>query len=141
MIKNWITRYTCQTIFFVVGIGLSLNVFAQTWPAKPIKIIIPFAAGGVTDVVIRTITPKLSEALGQPIVIDNRGGAAGAIACEIVAKAAPDGYTVLLAATNNFTINQFLYKDLGFDPLKRLDPVTVLVDVPSVLFVPASVAD
>jgi len=137
MIKNWITRYTCQTIFFVVGIGLSLNVFAQTWPAKPIKIIIPFAAGGVTDVVIRTITPKLSEALGQPIIIDNRGGAGGVIGTAVGAKSPSDGYTFIAPAASH-TTTPSLYSQLGFDPIKDFEPVTQIVSVPYLLVVPAS---
>jgi hypothetical protein len=118
------------------------GAFAQTaepWPARPLRVVVPYVAGAMGDVVARRLVDGLRIELGQTIVVENRPGAGGNIGTRAVEQAAPDGYTVLVAATNNFTINQFLSKDLGFDPLKRLDPVTVLVDVPSVLFVPAGV--
>ena len=116
------------------------GAFAQTtdsWPARPVRVVVPYAPGAMGDVVIRRLSDGLRSELGQTIVVENRPGAGGNIGTRVVEQAAPDGYTVLIAATNNFTINQFLYKDLGFDPLKRFDAVTILVDVPSVLFVPA----
>jgi len=111
----------------------------ESWPARPLRVVVPYVAGAMGDVVTRRLADGLRIELGQGIVVENRPGAGGNIGTRAVEQAPPDGYTVLVAATNNFTINQFLYKDLGFDPLKRLDPVTVLVDVPSVLFVPAGV--
>jgi len=111
----------------------------ESWPARPLRVVVPYVAGAMGDVVTRRLADGLRIELGQGIVVENRPGAGGNIGTRAVEQAPPDGYTVLVAATNNFTINQFLSKDLGFDPLKRLDPVTVLVDVPSVLFVPAGV--
>jgi len=111
----------------------------ESWPARPLRVVVPSVAGAMGDVVTRRLADGLRIELGQGIVVENRPGAGGNIGTRAVEQAPPDGYTVLVAATNNFTINQCLYKDLGFDPLKRLDPVTVLVDVPSVLFVPAGV--
>lgn len=111
----------------------------DTWPSRPIRIVVPYVAGAMGDMIVRRLTEGLRQELGQPILVENRPGAAGNIGTRAVEQAAPDGYTVLVSATNTFTINQFLYKDLGFDPLKRLEPVTVLVDVPSVIFIPASV--
>jgi len=91
------------------------------------------------DVVARLISSSLQTTLGQPFFIDNRIGAGGNIGTREVEQARPDGYTLLLAATNNFTINQFLYKDLDFDPVKQLEPVTTLVNVPSVIFINSEV--
>jgi tripartite-type tricarboxylate transporter receptor subunit TctC len=99
---------------------------AQTWPARPIRMIVPANPGGATDIVARTLAPKLGEALGQPVLIDNRGGAGGTIGTEAVAKAAPDGYT-LLAIFDNFTTNPYLFKDLAYDPLKDFTPISLLV--------------
>ncbi len=132
-------RSACAAIVLLLAAGGS-SAFAQTtdsWPARPVRVVVPYAPGAMGDVVIRRLSDGLRSELGQTIVVENRPGAGGNIGTRVVEQAAPDGYTVLIAATNNFTINQFLYKDLGFDPLKRFDAVTILVDVPSVLFVPA----
>jgi tripartite-type tricarboxylate transporter receptor subunit TctC len=112
---------------------------SDPWPSRPVRIVVPYVAGAMGDMVARRLTEGLRQELGQPVLVENRPGAGGNIGTRAVEQAAPDGYTLLVAATNNFTINQFLYKDLGFDPLQRLEPVTVLVDVPSVIFIPASV--
>ena len=134
-------RHFARASLLALGLAAT-GAFAQTaepWPARPLRVVVPYVAGAMGDVVARRLADGLRADLGQTIVVENRPGAGGNIGTRAVEQAVPDGYTVLLAATNNFTINQFLYKDLGFDPLKRLDPVTVLVDVPSVLFVPAGV--
>jgi tripartite-type tricarboxylate transporter receptor subunit TctC len=120
-----------------VGLALSTGAAAQAWPAKPIKILIPFAAGGVTDVVIRAISPKLGEALGQPIVIENKGGAGGTLGTSQGAKAAPDGYTFIAPAASH-TTTPSLYSKLDFDPVKDFAAVTQIVTVPYLLVVPAS---
>jgi tripartite-type tricarboxylate transporter receptor subunit TctC len=91
------------------------------------------------DVVSRLLAEELRTTLGQAVLVDNRPGAGGNIGTAAVANAEPDGYTVLVGATNNFVINQFLYSGMGFDPLAKLAPVTLLVDVPSVIFVPAQI--
>ncbi len=119
------------------GLALSTGAGAQAWPSKPIKIIIPFAAGGVTDVVIRAISPKLGEALGQPIVIENKGGAGGTLGTSQGAKAAPDGYTFIAPAASH-TTTPSLYSKLDFDPVKDFAAVTQIVTVPYLLVVPAS---
>jgi tripartite-type tricarboxylate transporter receptor subunit TctC len=129
-------------LMLVALAGVALPALGQTgepWPSRPLKIVVPYVAGAMGDMVARRLTEGLRAELGQPVLVENRPGAGGNIGTRAVEQAAPDGYTVLVAATNNFTINQFLYKDLGFDPLQRLAPVTVLVDVPSVIFVPTSV--
>jgi tripartite-type tricarboxylate transporter receptor subunit TctC len=114
-----------------------LPALAQAWPAKPIRFIVPFAAGGVTDVVARAITPRLSEALGQPILIDNRGGAGGTLGTALGARAAPDGYTFVTPAGSHVTTPS-LYTKLDFDPVKDFEAVTKIADVPYLLVVPAT---
>ena len=118
-------------------LGTSCLAYGQSWPAKPIRFIVPFAAGGVTDVVIRTISPKLSEALGQPIVIENKGGAGGTLGTALGAKSAPDGYTFIVPAASH-TTTPSLYTHLSFDPIKDFVPVTQIVSVPYLLVVPPS---
>ena len=105
----------------------------QAWPAKPLRLVIPFpGAGGAADVTGRIAGQKLSEALGQPVVIENRPGGGGNIGIETVAKSAPDGYTLLVCAPS-LTISPSLYSKLGYDPLKDFAPVTLLAEVPNVI--------
>ena len=106
--------------------------FAQTFPDKPLRIIHGFAAGGGADIFLRTVLPKFSENLGQPIVVDYRTGAGGNIAMETVAKAASDGYTLLMG-TPGLATNPALYQKLPFDPLKDLAPVSLIGSVPNAL--------
>jgi tripartite-type tricarboxylate transporter receptor subunit TctC len=105
---------------------------AQGWPDKPVKLVISFAPGGVHDTLARVLQPKLTEALGQPIVIENRPGAGGTIAAEAVAKSAPDGSTFLVASEAIAT-NEYLYRSLAYDPYKDLAPVAKLADYPMAL--------
>ena len=98
---------------------------AQSWPSKPVRIIVPHAPGGVTDVVTRTVAQPLSEALGQPVVVDNRPGAAGLLGTEVAATAAPDGYTLLMFVDTN-TIFPSTVKSLRHDPAKSFAPITIL---------------
>jgi tripartite-type tricarboxylate transporter receptor subunit TctC len=107
------------------------------WPDKPVRVVVPYVAGAMGDVVSRLLAEELRPKLGQPVIVDNRPGAGGNIGTAAVAQAEPDGYTVVVGATNNFVINQFLYRGMGFDPLQVLAPVTILVDVPSVIFINA----
>jgi len=123
----------------LAGTFLGLDASAQAWPNKPIRFIVPFAAGGVADVVTRAVTPKLSEALGQPIVVENRGGAGGTLGTSQAAKAAPDGYTFVVPAASH-TTTPSLYTRLDFDPVKDFVAVTKIADVPYLLVVPASSA-
>ncbi|MGD9942072.1 MAG: Bug family tripartite tricarboxylate transporter substrate binding protein, partial [Burkholderiaceae bacterium] len=105
------------------------------WPERPIRVVVPYSAGAMGDTLIRLLSDELRRRLGQPIVVDNRSGAGGNIGAAAVAQAAPDGYTLLIGATNNFVINQFLYRGMSFDPLRAFAPIATLVDVPAVLFV------
>ena len=110
---------------------------AQTWPAKPIRLVVNFAPGGAVDVIARAFAPRLGEALGQSIVIDNRAGAGGNIGVEMVAKAAPDGYTLLYSSGGPITISRHLYK-LSIDVGKDLVPVAPVTTVTMLLVVRAS---
>jgi tripartite-type tricarboxylate transporter receptor subunit TctC len=111
---------------------------AQAWPDKPIKLVVSFAPGGVHDTLARLLQPRLTEALGQPIVIENRPGAGGNIAAEAVAKSAPDGYT-LLVASEAIATNEFLYPAMAYDPYKDLAPIAKLADYPMALIASPSV--
>jgi tripartite-type tricarboxylate transporter receptor subunit TctC len=104
----------------------TLPVAAQTYPAKPIRIVVPFVAGGAVDLLARIMGQKLTEALGQPVIVENRPGAGGNAAADLVAKSPPDGYTIL-QVTNGLAISPALYRKLPFDPVKDLTPVTQLV--------------
>jgi tripartite-type tricarboxylate transporter receptor subunit TctC len=116
-------------------ICLSIAASAQSWPAKPITIIVPFVPGGTTDIIAREIGQKLSESLGKPVTIDNRGGAGGTLGAGIAAKAAPDGYTLFMA-TIAHTIAPSLYKKgLAYDFERDFAPITVVASVPNLLIV------
>ena len=106
-------------------------VNAQAWPAKPIKIVIPFVAGGSSDIVGRAIGSKFQEMLGQSAVVENRPGANGSIAAEFVAKADPDGYTILVGSIGVFSINAALFKDLRYNPLRDFAPGVLGVRAPT----------
>ena len=106
---------------------------AQNWPSKPVRAVVPFAPGGGTDVMARIMAPKLSEEFGQTFVIDNRAGAGGSIGTEIVVRAQPDGYTILIGASS-YASNAALYK-LGYDPIKGFTPVSLITRGPFVLSV------
>jgi tripartite-type tricarboxylate transporter receptor subunit TctC len=104
------------------------------WPQRPVRLVVPFAPGGGTDIVSRLLAQPLSESIGQPVVVDNRSGAAGNIAMEIVARAQPDGHTVLVSNVSTASINPILYAGtLKFDPLKELAGVTLLAAIPNLL--------
>ena len=119
----------------VAGAALvaSLAVQAQSFPSKPIHVIIPFVAGGSSDIVGRAIASKFQDLLGQPGVVENKPGANGAIAAEYVAKSPPDGHTVLVGSIGVFSINSALFKDLRYDPVKDFAPITLAVTTPNVL--------
>ncbi|MDM0048971.1 tripartite tricarboxylate transporter substrate binding protein [Variovorax sp. J22R115] len=112
---------------------------AQTYPNKPIKMVVPFAAGGATDVLARVLAEKMAAGLGQPVIIDNKPGAAGIIGTDAVAKAAPDGYTIVLSLSNSLLTNQFLYEKLPYDTQRDLTLVYQIAMAPLVLVVHPSV--
>jgi tripartite-type tricarboxylate transporter receptor subunit TctC len=108
---------------------------AQTWPAKPLRLISPFAPGGGTDITCRIIAPKLSDVLGHAVIVDNRGGAGGMIGVDLAAKSPPDGYTLVLGTIGPISINPSLYNKMPYDPVKDLVPVTLAADALNVLVV------
>ncbi len=107
---------------------------AQTYPVKPVRMIVPFVPGGNTDIIGRVFAPKLSEFLGQQIVVENRGGAGSTIGTEVVARAAPDGYTLLMVSAAH-TINPAMIKKLPYDPIKDFAPISIIADVPTAFVV------
>ena len=123
-----------------VAIGATLHCAATVaqpanYPTKPIRFIIANAAGGGLDVTARTVGPTVSHALGQQLIYDNRAGATGSLAAEITAKSAPDGHTVLMGSIGNLAVNPHIYKNLGYDPIRDLAPVTFAVSGSNVLVV------
>jgi len=123
--------------FFVLCsvVLLSTSAVAQVYPGKPVRIIVPFAPGGATDIVTRVVAQKLNEIWGQQVVVDNRAGAGGNIGGELAAKSAPDGYTIFMTSGSIVTANQHIYKKMPFDPAKDLVPVTNVASGPQVLIV------
>jgi len=113
-------------------------VLAQAWPSKPLRMVVPFAPGGVTDNSARLVATRMQEALGQPVVVENRTGAGGVIATDFVAKSAPDGYTILMASAAPQTLTQFLQKT-GYDGVKDFAPISLVNTFPIVLMVHPSV--
>ena len=112
--------------------------YAAGFPEKPLRILTPFSAGSVTDIMARPLAAKLTEAFGQPVVVDNRTGAGGAIAADITAKATPDGYTLLIGATGPTAVNPILVKNLPYDPLHAFTPITLIATNTLLLTVPQS---
>jgi len=102
---------------------------AQSYPAKPVRLIVPYPAGGTTDIVARALAPLLAASLGQPAIVENKSGAGGTIGTTEAARAAPDGYT-LLVVFDNHSVNPYLYKNLPYDPLKAFEPVSLMVQSP-----------
>ena len=130
----WIRR-TCSLVIVALSTLLPLAAGAEGYPNKPVRLIVPFPAAGTTDLLARAIAQKLSEALGQQFVVDNRPGAGGNIGSEIVAKAAPDGYTLLMGTVGTHAINQSLYAKMPYDNVKDFVPVVLVAGVPNVLVV------
>ncbi len=128
--KRWIA--------IVAGVALATVcnfAAAQAWPAKPIKYVVPFAAGGTTDILARTISEKLSMALGVPVIVENKPGAGGGLGAAEVAKAPPDGYTIMGGTISTHAINATLYKSLPYDPVKDFAAITLIARVPNMLVI------
>jgi tripartite-type tricarboxylate transporter receptor subunit TctC len=127
---------------FAAAAGLALTVVsvqAQTYPVRPVKVIVPFAAGGPLDIVARGVSDKLSASLKQPFIMENRGGAGGNLGTEAAAKAAPDGYTLLMSLSTTLTANPSLYSKLPFDPLKDFRALSVMANSRPMMVVHPSV--
>ena len=108
------------------------------YPTKPIRVIVPFAASGSTDILIRTVGQRMSEQLGQSLLIDNRGGAGGALGAELAAKAPPDGYTIMATTSGVIAVNPSLYRKLNYDPINDFTPISIIATLPNMLVVPPS---
>jgi tripartite-type tricarboxylate transporter receptor subunit TctC len=124
-----------KQLLFIVIAFFAGAVSAQTYPSKPIKIIVPFTPGSATDVMARIVGERLNNAWGQPVIVENKPGAGGTIGIRDTARADPDGYTLVLVSSGH-AVNHVLYKDLGYDTLKDLSSVAMLGSLPSVLIVP-----
>ena len=120
-------------------LAISLSAGAQEWPTKPIRIVVPYTPGGVSEAIFRAMSTGIETRLGQRFYIENKPGADGNIGTGDVTRAAPDGYSLLLAPTANFAVTPHMYKNLNFDPLTDLDPVGLLVEAPLILTVSANV--
>jgi len=125
---------------FLIGLPLAFGQTASGWPNRTVRIVVPFAAGGTTDILARAVAPELAKALGQTFVVDNRGGAGGNIGTEQVSRAAPDGYTLLMGTVGTHGINKSLYAKLPYDPQKDFAPITLVAGVPNVMVMNAEKA-
>ena len=132
-------RLVCAAALLACGAGAPALGQAPAWPARPVRVVVAFTAGGTTDILARAVTQQLSERLKQPFVIDNKPGGGGNIGTESVVRAAPDGYTLIVNSVGPMAVNQTLYKNLSYDPLKDLVPVVQIAEVPNVLVVNPSV--
>ncbi|MDM0077162.1 tripartite tricarboxylate transporter substrate binding protein [Variovorax sp. J2P1-59] len=122
--------------FLAIGLAAATSVHAQDWPQKPVTLVVPFPAGGSTDMVARAIGPKLTDKLGQPFLVDNKAGATGTIGAAQVKRSAPDGSTFLVTSLGPLVIAPHLIKGMQYDALKDFDLITVAVQAPNVLVVP-----
>ncbi len=120
-------------LLIIVAAFVISPAIAETWPTRPIRFIVPFAPGGGGDVVGRIIGQRMSEQLGKPLVIDNRAGGGGTLGCELAAKAAPDGYTLLLGNVGPIAVGPALYPKLAYDPVRDFAPVTMIASFPNLL--------
>jgi len=124
---------TCMKIAFACLLAITLPVVAQTYPTKPIRFVIPYPPGGGSDTIARPLAQKLTEHLGQQVIIDNRGGAGGNVGMEMVARSPADGYTIVMALTAQLAVNVSLYRKLPYDPLRDYAPITLLGNGPYIL--------
>ena len=128
-----------KLFFTLITACITSASHAQTWPTKPVRVILAVPAGGTPDVVVRMITPGLSAILGQQLVVDNRGGAGGLIGAELAARAVPDGYTLFFSAPGSLTILPHLQKKVPYDPLRDFAPVSLVCSGPFLLVTHPSV--
>lgn len=134
-------RIFAQASLFSAFHVLHGSAFAQqAWPNKPVRIVVPFAPGGTTDILARAIAPELTRAFGQTFFVDNKAGAGGNLGADIVAKSPNDGYTLLMGTVGTHGINRALYSKLPFDPIKDFSPITVVAGVPNVMVMNADIA-
>lgn len=123
-------RYACVCLGLAC---LPVAALAQDWPSRPVRIVVPFAPGGATDVVTRIFAQRFQEALGQPFLVENRGGAGGLLGAQAVSKAAPDGHAFVMGTTGTHAVNATLYEKTGFNPLREFAPVTRVALLPNMI--------
>jgi len=128
-------RFLSAALALLLATASAAEDRAQPYPSRPIRLVVPFPPGGSTDILSRALGQKLAEGLGQPVVIDNRPGAGGSIGSEAAAKAAPDGYTLVMGQLGPLAVSPAIYKNLPYDPVKSFAPVSLMAIVPSVLVV------
>jgi tripartite-type tricarboxylate transporter receptor subunit TctC len=122
-------------IALVLALAASTGLAAENWPARPVRIIVPFPPGSSPDLIARMLTDRLAQALGQPVIVENKPGAGGNLGTGLVARAAPDGYTLCLSIPGPLAVNTVLYKKMDYDPFKELVPITLVALSPNVLVV------
>src|ERR1051325_11207345 len=141
MVPPWVAGLyitAMRKIIAAVALLIAASAYAQSYPAKPLHLIVPFPPGG-SDTVARAIAQQIAPDIGQPVVIDNKPGAGGAVGAELAAKAPPDGYTLFLAGVGSHVVNPNVHAKLAYDPVKDFAPVTLIASAPSVLVVNPSV--
>jgi len=129
-----IRRY-CLMLVAAMAVSFASAVGAQSFPVKPIKLVVPFAPGGSTDLVARMLAERMGPLLGQTVTVDNRGGAGGTLGADLVAKATPDGYTLLMGTVSTHGASPAIYRKIPYDPVKDFQPITNVMSVPSVFVV------
>jgi tripartite-type tricarboxylate transporter receptor subunit TctC len=127
-------KLTRRKVLLSAAAAIPFPALASSWPDKPVRVVVPYAAGSLGDTLARVLADAVRGTLGS-MVVDNKVGAGGNIGVDAVVQAPADGYTFLFAPTNNFVINQYLYKKMRYDPLTAIEPVTIVADVPTVVFV------
>jgi tripartite-type tricarboxylate transporter receptor subunit TctC len=135
LLATWLRRVRLPVLSVLLTVGLGAVCQAQNYPERPIRLIAPFPAGGLADVLARAVGDEISRTLGQPVIVENRAGAGGNVGADAVAKAAPDGYTLLMTSAGILTANQFLYAKMPFDPEKDFIPVSNVADMPMMVVV------
>ncbi len=139
-LKNSCMRFLTLSIAAIMAVACLPAAAQNSWPSKPVKIIVPFAPGGTTDILARAMAPELSKAFGQPFVVENRAGAGGNIGADLVAKSAADGYTLLMGTVGTHGINKALYAKMPYDSQKDFAPITLVAGVPNVMVMNAEKA-
>jgi tripartite-type tricarboxylate transporter receptor subunit TctC len=137
-VPNRVSALLAAGIAAIIG-SAPLPAQAQNYPSKPIRYVVPFPPGGTTDIISRLIAQKLTESLGQPVIVENKAGAGGVVGTDSVAKALPDGYTILMGASGPIAISPSLLKNIPYDPIKDFAPITTVAVVPTMLVVNPSV--
>src|SRR5690349_10318644 len=122
-----------RALVTLAAAGLCGGAFAQAWPSKPIRVVVPFPPGGGTDIIAREVTNTVAKSTGWTFVVDNKPGAGGNLGVDAAAKAQPDGYTIVLGQTSNLAINPTLYSKLPYDPQKDLTPIALVANAPLVI--------